>query len=217
MVMSETQIRTYHAKDVVRFRKTAEEFGGLSNMAPGYPIVVLGHHIRSSEALYQACRFPHLPEVQLMILNEGSPMTAKMRSKPYRKDSRPDWDEVRVKVMRWCLRVKLIHNWQKFSELLLSTENRPIVEDSRKDSYWGAMPHNNATLNGQNVLGRLLMELREKLRNDPQKLRNIGPLQISNFSLLGDPIPMIMSTERLDGALVPSCDHEREPTQPSLL
>lgn len=217
MVMSEPQIRTYHAKDVVRFRKTAEEFGGLSNMAPGYPIVVLGHQIRSSEALYQACRFPHLPEVQRMILNEGSPMTAKMRSKPYRKDSRPDWEEVRVKVMRWCLRVKLIHNWHKFSELLLSTENRPIVEDSRKDSYWGAMPLDNETLNGQNVLGRLLMELREKLRNDPQKLRNIRPLQISNFRLLGDPIPMIMYTERLEGAVVPRCDHDREPTQPALL
>jgi N-glycosidase YbiA len=200
--MSETQIRTYQCKDVVRFRKTAEEFGGLSNMAPGFPIVVLGHRIRTSEALYQACRFPHMPEVQRMILNEVSPMTAKMRSKPYRRDSRPDWDDVRVRVMKWCLRIKLIYNWHKFSELLLSTGDRPIVEDSRKDSYWGAMPQDDHTLNGQNVLGRLLMDLRQKLREDADALRSIPPLQIANFCLLGEPIPKIMSPLQQKGAAV---------------
>lgn len=191
--MSETLIRIYQAKDVVRFRKTSEEFGGLSNMAPGFPLFVLGHRIRTSEALYQACRFPHMPEVQQMILNEVSPMTAKMRSKPYRKDSRADWDDVRVKVMKWCLRVKLAHNWHKFSELLLSTEDRPIVEDSRKDSYWGATPQIDNTLNGQNVLGRLLMDLRKKLRDDPEALYSVRPLQIQDFCLFGQPIPLVTS------------------------
>ena len=212
--MSETQIRTYQCKDVVRFRKTAEEFGGLSNMAPGFPIVVLGHRIRTSEALYQACRFPHMPEVQRMILNEASPMTAKMRSKPYRTDSRPDWDDVRVKVMKWCLRVKLIYNWHKFSELLLSTGDCPIVEDSRKDSYWGAMPQDDDTLNGQNVLGRLLMDLRKKLSDDPDTLRSVSPLQIGNFCLLGEPIPMITSQHQ-KGAVMRSDDEE--PAQRALL
>lgn len=201
-------MRTYQAKDVVRFRKTAEEFGGLSNMAPGFPVVVLGHRIRTSEALYQACRFPHMPEVQQMILNESSPMTAKMRSKPYRKDSRPDWDDVRVKVMKWCLRVKLVHNWNKFSQLLLSTGDCPIVEDSRKDNYWGAMPQEDDTLNGQNVLGRLLMDLRKKLREDSDSLRNVAPLQIGNFRLLGEPIPMIMSPQQPNGAVTRSDDDE---------
>ncbi|PTS72258.1 DUF1768 domain-containing protein [Sphingomonas sp. HMWF008] len=202
--MSETQIRTYQTKDVVRFRKTAEEFGGLSNMAPGFPVVVLGYRVRTSEALYQACRFPHMPEVQQMILNEGSPMTAKMRSKPYRKDSRPDWEDVRVKVMKWCLRVKLVYNWRKFSELLLSTGDRPIVEDSRKDSYWGAMPQEDDTLNGQNVLGRLLMDLRNRLQEDPEALRSVPPLQIRNFCLLGEAIPMIAAPQRHEGICVQS-------------
>ena len=213
--MTATQIRTYLTKDVVRFRKTAEEFGGLSNMAPGFPVVVLGHRIRTSEALYQACRFPHMPEVQHMILNESSPMTAKMRSKPYRKDSRPDWDDVRVKVMKWCLRVKLVHNWSKFSELLLSTGDCPIVEDSRKDSYWGAMPHDDNTLNGQNVLGRLLMELRQKLRDDPEALSNVPPLQIRNFCLLGKPIPLIESPRQQKHVSAQSVD--KGPTQPAFL
>lgn len=204
--MSETQTRTYQTKDVARFRKTAEEFGGLSNMAPGFPVVVLGYRIRTSEALYQACRFPHLPEVQQMILAESSPMTAKMRSKPYRKDSRPDWDDVRVKVMKWCLRVKLVHNWRRFSELLLSTGDRPIVEDSRKDSYWGAMPQDDDTLSGQNVLGRLLMDLRKNLREAPETLLCVSPLQIRNFCLLGEPIPIIMSPRQQEGGLMRSGD-----------
>lgn len=189
--MSDTQIRTYQIENVVRFRRTTEEFGGLSNMAPGFPMVVLGHHIRTSEALYQACRFPHMPEVQAMILSQSSPMTAKMRSKPYRTDSRPDWDDVRVRVMRWCLRVKLAHNWHAFSELLLSTGQRPIVEDSRKDGYWGAIPKDDNTLNGQNVLGRLLMELRNSIEKNPDNLRCVKPLKIHNFNLLGEEIPEI--------------------------
>ena len=200
--MSDIQIRVYQTRDVVRFRKTTEEFGGLSNMAPGFPVTVLGHRIRTSEALYQACRFPHMPQVQKMILNEASPMTAKMRSKPYRKESRPDWDDVRVKVMRWCLRVKLLYNWHKFSRLLLSTGGRPIVEDSRNDSYWGAVSQDHNTLNGQNVLGRLLMELRSKLQDDPESLNSILPPRIENFCLLSEFIPIITLPHRQESALV---------------
>ena len=65
-------------------------------------------------------------------------MTAKMVSKPHRKDSRSDWDEVRVQIMRWCLRVKLAQHWETFGELLLSTGERPIVEESSRDPFWGA-------------------------------------------------------------------------------
>jgi predicted NAD-dependent protein-ADP-ribosyltransferase YbiA (DUF1768 family) len=56
-----------------------------------------------------------MPDFQRMVIDETSPMTAKMKSKPYRKDSRPDWEDVRVQVMRWCLRVKLAQNWETFS------------------------------------------------------------------------------------------------------
>ena len=108
-----SQVRSYRATDSVVFKKTKEKYGGLSNMAPGYPIRVNGVHIRTSEALYQACRYPHIPEVQRLIIDERSPMTAKMRSRPYRKNSRPDWKQVRVTIMRWCLRVKLAQNWKK--------------------------------------------------------------------------------------------------------
>jgi type I restriction enzyme S subunit len=188
-----TKTRTYSRQEAVSFRKTNEKFGGLSNMAPGFPLEINGVRILTTEALYQACRFPHMPEVQKLILNERSPMTAKMKSKPYRKDSRADWDAIRVPIMKWCLRVKLAQNWVSFGELLLATGDHPIVEDSRKDDYWGAKTVDHDTLSGQNVLGRLLMELREKLKAKPESLKVVEPPPLPGFLLLGQAIPSIVA------------------------
>lgn len=190
-------LRTYHRAEVIVVHKTKESFGGLSNMAAGFPLWVNGVKILTSEALYQACRFPHLPEVQREIISQISPMTAKMKSKPYRSKSRNDWERVRTKIMRWCLRVKLAQNYEEFGGLLLATKDRPIVEQSRKDSYWGAKSVGIAdeTLIGQNILGRLLMELRESLRNDADEVLNsVDPLGIPDFLLLGQPIRKINSS-----------------------
>ncbi|WP_454669138.1 NADAR domain-containing protein [Achromobacter kerstersii] len=186
------QTRIYSRKESVVFLKTDEPFGGLSNMAGGYPIHVNGVRILTSEALYQVCRFPHLPDVQKMIIGQVSPMTAKMRSKPYRKDSRVDWDQVRVRVMRWCLRMKLANNWNRFSELLLRTGERSIVEESRKDDFWGAKVIDDGdTLVGMNVLGRLLMELREQVKQQgPDATLDVAPPAIPQFLLFGRPIEL---------------------------
>ncbi|MGB7510941.1 MAG: NADAR domain-containing protein [Pelodictyon phaeoclathratiforme] len=183
---SESQIRSYDRATSVVFLKTHDPFGGLSNMAGGFSLCVNGFRILTSEALYQVCRFPHLPEVQRLIIEQKSPMTAKMKSKPYRRNSRQDWDNVRVKVMRWCLRVKLAQNWQEFSKLLLETGDRPIVEESRKDDFWGAKPIDDHTLVGMNVLGRLLMELREAVKSESREVfMHLKPLAIPDFLLFG--------------------------------
>lgn len=181
--------RVYRRSECVVFRKTNERYGGLSNMAPGFPLKVNGVAILTSEALYQAFRFPHRPEVQELIIAQSSPMTAKMKSKPYRSDSRPDWDHVRVAVMRWCLRVKLAQHWGKFGALLRETGERPIVEDSHKDDYWGAKAVDEFTLKGANVLGRLLMELRAlMLSPEGEQLKQIQAPSIRNALLFGSPI-----------------------------
>lgn len=195
-------LRTYVRSEAVVVYKTKEDFGGLSNMASGYPLQINGVHILTTEALYQACRFPHLPEVQQEIIRQHSPMTAKMKSKPHRKDTRPDWDEVRYKVMRWSLRVKLAQNYEEFGRLLLATRDRPIVEQSRKDDYWGAKlaDESGDTLIGQNVLGRLLMELREKLKEDTQgALKIVSPLGIPDFLLLDKPIETVTAKSFCSG------------------
>ncbi|MGY8531799.1 NADAR family protein [Paracidovorax citrulli] len=195
-------LRTYVRSEAVVVYKTKEDFGGLSNMASGYPLHINGVRILTTEALYQACRFPHMPEVQREIIGQHSPMTAKMKSKPHRKDSRPDWNDVRYKVMRWCLRVKLAQNYEEFGRLLLATRDRPIVEQSRKDDYWGAKLADEAgdTLIGQNVLGRLLMELREKLKDDTDGvLKTVSPLGIPDFLLLGKPIETVSAKSSGNG------------------
>jgi len=186
------QFRIYLRTEAVVVYKTKDDFGGLSNMASGFPLLVNGVRILTTEALYQSCRFPHLTEVQREIIAQHSPMTAKMKGKPHRKDTRPDWDEVRFKIMRWCLRVKLAQHYEEFGQLLLSTRDRPIVEQSRKDDYWGAKvvdEQEHETLVGQNVLGRLLMELRERIKHDDDgRLMTVAPLNIPDFLLLGRPI-----------------------------
>ena len=212
------QTRIYDRETSVVFLKTMERFGGLSNMAAGYPLRVNGVRIKTSEALYQACRFPHMPEVQQLIIGENSPMTAKMRSKPYRRVSRHDWDFVRVKIMRWSLRVKLAQNWREFGRLLLSTGDRPIVEQSRKDDFWGAKVAEDGTLVGMNVLGRLLMELREQLKGDEsESLRFIEPLAISEFLLFGQPIDAVQATSnaKLSGSPLRIPSEVEKTTPPS--
>jgi hypothetical protein len=93
--------------------------------------------------------------------------------------------------MKWCLRVKLAQNWGVFGNLLLATGDYPIVEDSRKDDYWGAKNISDDTLSGQNVLGRLLMELREKFKRSPESLTAVDPLPLPRFTLMEEPISAI--------------------------
>jgi ribA/ribD-fused uncharacterized protein len=215
-------MRTYVRRESVVFRSTNERFGALSNMASGFPVEVNGIRIKTSEALYQACRFPQKPDVQRLIIEQRSPMTAKMKGKPYRKDTRADWDNVRVSVMRWCLRVKLAQNWQPFRALLLVTGNHPIVEESHKGEFWGATAKDDQTLVGMNVLGRLLMELREELRSpDGERLRRVEPPSIPQFLLYGKPIstvearePARMHEAELFGEVLP-IGAEREGTERS--
>lgn len=193
LTMQPVEAGIYDRSSCVTFRSTSEKFGGLSNMAPGFPLAVNGIHIRTSEALYQACRFPHMPDVQRMIFDEISPMTAKMKSKRYRKLSRPDWDEVgRLGIMRWCLRVKLAQNWDRFGGLLRATGAQDIVEESRKDVFWGAKLAHYDKLVGSNVLGRMLMELRDELLRGPcEGLRMVEPPNLPDCFLCGEPVRVV--------------------------
>lgn len=145
----------------VAFRKTAESYGFLSNMAAGFPLLVAGREWKTSEALYQAARFPNVPDLQEQIRMQASPMAAKMVTKPYRSASgRPDWDAVRVEVMRWVIRVKVLQGGD-FGARLAETGERPIIEDSHKDRFWGAVfSHESGFFVGENWLGRLLMDVR---------------------------------------------------------
>ncbi len=117
--------------------------GQLSNMSPSYPLTIGGVRVRSAEALYQALRFPHRPDWQREILAAPNAMKAKMAAKKEgrrRLHSRPDWDEIKVEVMRWVIRARLAQHYRDFFVRMLDwTGHRPICERSRRDEFWGAV------------------------------------------------------------------------------
>lgn len=189
----EEEKRVYIRSDCITFRKTTEQFGGLSNMASGYPIVVNNTLIKSSEALYQALRYPHLPYVQSQIINESSPMTAKMISKKYHAQSRSDWEKIKIPIMKWVLRVKLSQNMETFGKLLLATDSKDIVEESKKDSFWGAKVIEDR-LEGVNVLGRLLMELRTLYQKHDMNV--VVSLKIDDFKLFNHQIVHVTAKDK---------------------
>jgi ribA/ribD-fused uncharacterized protein len=197
------EVVEYQLNESCAFKKVKEEFGGFSNMSNDFKVRVNGILMKNTEALYQACRFPDSVEIQREIVKQGSGMSAKMKSRHFRPQTRADWDDVRVDIMRWCVRVKLAQNFIGFGKLLESTGDKPIVEYSHKDTFWGAILTQEGVLKGQNVLGKLLMEIRDEYRLGTEEseklLRYVEPPVIDNFRLLGDlispvgrrPLPMV--------------------------
>jgi len=182
----------YSIDSVVKFCRTKEPFGGFSNMAPNYPLVVAGRTIKYAENLYQACKFPEQPKIQAQIITERSPIDGKRTSRYHNHLVRSDWEEIRLKIMQWVLEVKLIQNWDSFSSLLLSTGNTPIVELSIRDDFWGAKPQG-TLLVGENHLGRLLEDLRERVKCGELRPENgvQPPEGVDNFLLINEKIGVI--------------------------
>ncbi len=161
-------------------------------MAAGYPLLINGHLFRTSEALYQALRYADDKSedgelIQELIQREKSPMAAKMVSKKYYPLTRDDWENTRVKIMDWCLRAKLHAHWDKFSTLLIATGDLPIIEESHKDRFWGAVaiPGSENQLAGENMLGSLLVRLRDQINAGDQPV--INELPVSGMLIFGSP------------------------------
>ena len=180
MILSRKKI--FESDKSISFLYTTEEFGGLSNLSKDYPIYLKLVYINSSEALYQAMKYTDFPEIQKKIIRTTTPKEAKIESKKYSEYIRKDWQYIKVEVMFWCLQVKLLNNWIKFGKLLHKTKNYNIVEISYRDSYWGAYPKNK-NFYGNNILGKLLMKLREEYRINGLEDYIVFPPKIKNFKL----------------------------------
>eukprot|EP01043_Picozoa_sp_COSAG02_P010029 COSAG02_NODE_346_length_24113_cov_13.213001_19_plen_740_part_00 len=74
-------------------------------------------------------------------------------------DLRADWDQAKVEVMRTAIRAKFTQSTE-LRELLLSTGAHPLVQLKPDDQFWGSGRNGR----GQNMLGVLLMELRDELK-----------------------------------------------------
>ena len=96
--------------------------------------------------------------------------------------------------MAWCLQAKLIQNWDAFSEVLVSTGDRPIVEYSTNDDTWGAILHGDYFI-GKNALGRLLMQVRSDYIVGGRQHSKLLPPDIVGFMLFGYPIGPVYSQD----------------------
>ena len=159
--------------------KTKETWGEFSNMA-AFPIVINDVTILTSEALYQALKYPEYPEIQKKIIEKKSPMAAKMVQKPFRNFIRDDWNDIKIEVMKWCVELKFYQHKETLIQLLNETEEKYIAESSRKDTFWGCKIEGGFLI-GQNILGKIWMDIRE----NPKPPTNPILPQIENFKLLG--------------------------------
>ena len=153
---------------VIAFTKVRLPYGWLGNMAP-YPVIHDDKRYRTTEALFQALRF-NAEEIREEIRAEKSPMSAKMRAKRYRDRMvvEPQSDED-VDNMRAVLRLKLDHHGSLKAKLLGSGEATIIEDCTRRQRgsglFWGAALID-GEWQGENVLGRLWMELRDELATE---------------------------------------------------
>lgn len=143
--------------DVVRFYSVSDEFGWFSNFAP-FPIRVEGERWPTSEHYFQAQKFEDRA-YRKRIQQARTPMLAAQLGRDRKQKLRRDWESVKVGVMRAAVLAKFSQH-EELRELLLSTGDARIVEHTENDDYWG----DGGDGSGKNMLGRLLMEVREQLR-----------------------------------------------------
>ncbi len=105
---------------------------------------------------------PVLPMVlhdEFYIMDAPSAHEAFKIAERSKAERRQDWDAVKVDIMRDILRAKADQH-EYVRRKLLATGDRELIEDSWRDDFWGWGPNRD----GQNMLGKLWMEIRSELR-----------------------------------------------------
>lgn len=143
--------------ETINFYSVTEPYGEFSNFA-GYPIQLGGKTWPTSEHYFQAQKFED-EAYQKQIRSERSPMIAARLGRSRKVKIRRDWESIKVAVMRAAVMAKF-SQYEELKTLLLSTGDAKLVEHTENDSYWG----DGGDGSGKNMLGRLLMEVREQLR-----------------------------------------------------
>lgn len=126
----------------------------LSNFYPS-PLTVSGITYPTLEHAFQAAK---TEDQQLRSRIAALPTPAGAKRAGRTLALRPNWDELRIRAMRWLLLQKFAPGTE-LAQRLIDTGTAELIEGNTwGDRYWG-------TVNGvgENWLGRLLMERREGL------------------------------------------------------
>ncbi|WP_020472787.1 NADAR family protein [Zavarzinella formosa] len=145
--------------DTINFYSVSDEYGEFSNFA-GFPIQLDGKRWPTSEHYFQAKKFEDDAYCE-EIRTAKSPMIAARLGRSRKQKLRRDWESVKVEVMRQAVRAKFTQH-EELKTLLLATGDAKLVEHTENDSYWG----DGGDGSGKNMLGQLLMKLREELRKE---------------------------------------------------
>lgn len=145
----------------IKFYKTREEHGYLSNFWKKDPFTFEGHLVQTSEALYQALKFNKSnPLLAVKILTHGNPGELASWGRDPANTLRSDWEQIKDDAMRIAIMYKF-QEGASFYEKFLSTDGQELIEDSPIDYYWGCGKDGK----GKNMLGKLLMEHRDFINN----------------------------------------------------
>lgn len=148
----------------IRFYRTRDAYGEFSNFAP-YPISLRGQVWPTSEHYFQAQKFvgtEHEDRIRLAPTPADAARLGRDRNVPIRAD----WERVKVEVMLEAVRAKFQQHPQLRS-MLLATGDATLVEHTENDAYWG----DGGDGCGQNMLGRILMDVRYELWEEANPLR----------------------------------------------
>lgn len=150
---------------IITFTKVSKPYGWLGNMMK-CPISYKMKLWDSTEALFQSMRYTD-ENIKKAIREAENGYKAKQVAKQYIDNlsimpgSEEDLDNMRI-----CLNLK-IEQHPNLKELLILTEDKLIIEDCTKrgkttsNLFWGAVLENDEWI-GENWMGKLWMELREK-------------------------------------------------------
>jgi len=171
----------YPANQTVSFCKIKDAHGIFSNFA-NTPIVVEGVTFICAESLFQIMKFTDTEARREIYSKAGQGL--KMCAKHYEKTVgvRPDWGMFIVDALKYVLMLKFEQN-EQFKNELSATGNKYIVEDQssfRKpaDTYGAKLSADGSTWSGPNLMGRLLMELRD---NGKLEFKNQLPEDLLDF------------------------------------
>ena len=127
----------------------------LSNFYP-HPFVFQGREYPTAEHAFQAAKCVDAAEAE-RVRQAATPSAAKQVGR--RVQLRQGWNDIRVDVMREVLEAKFAD--PDLRARLVATGTDELVEENTwNDRFWGR-----SRGVGKNVLGRLLMDLRDSLRS----------------------------------------------------
>lgn len=144
---------------VIEFSSSNPQYKEFNNYFP-VKLTLDGKVWPTAEHYFQAMKFTANPEYQETIRLAKTPSQAKKLGKTSEVKEREDWNTHRIDVMKTVIREKFGKNHPELMKKLLDTGSMSLRDGSPMDNFWGI----GKKKIGKNMLGLILMEVREELR-----------------------------------------------------